>query len=222
MNMSDQSGNSGTPPADPIANLKAANDSLTTQLNNLKAELNRKVSNLETRIPQPVKVQQPEESLEDLIYTNPKKVIETIEERVNRGVDAKLNAQTRHTQVIGDLMYDFPELQDKNSELFKEAVSNYNSLSPEEQNSPSAYKLAVKDAALNLGVRPRSKRSEDDDFMVSGSGSSAGQSRKRSREGDLSDETLAFAQKVGFNIDDPKVVERIKARAQRRNWNKYE
>lgn len=216
--------NKGTSSSDAvIAELRASQKTLTDTLNNMKAELNRKVSNIEARVT-PAKVVAEEEPLEDMIYSNPKKVIETIRAQVNQDTQQTLNARDQHTQVIGDLMYDFPELQDKNSDLFKAAVAGYQAMTPQEQANPMAYKLAVKSAAVDMGVKPRSKRSADDDFSLNGDGGGhSGRDRRgRSRDNELSDETLAFAEKVGFNINDPKVVERIKARAQRKNWNRYE
>lgn len=205
-----------------IAELRASQKTLTDTLNNMKAELNRKVSNIEARVT-PQKPQAEEEPLEDLIYSNPKKVIETIRQQVNQDTQQTLNARDQHTQVIGDLMYDFPELQDKNSDLFKAAVAGYQAMTPQEQQNPMAYKLAVKSAAVDIGVKPRSKRSADDDFSLSGDGSSGNTRRSNRRDSDeLSDASLEFAKRVGFNVDDPKVVERIQARAKRTNWNRYE
>lgn len=232
--MSDQNNASnGTPPqtgnatADSsavIAELKKANETLLSQMNNMKSEFNRKMTNIEQRVTPKVQEIVEEESLEDLVYSNPKKFTEKITQQAQEAANRALNHRQKDAEVISNLIYEYPELQDKNSELFKQAVKVYENMSPEEQNNPLARKLAVKEAAMELEVKPRHKRSQQtDDFSMDGSSAYNSSNRSnRSREKEVSDQTLAFAQAVGMNVNDPKVVEALKIRSQRKNWNRYE
>ena len=69
--------NNGAPTApqvDYVAELKKTTEALTSQINNLKGELNRKVGNIESRFAPPPQEAE-DEPFEELIYSNPKKVI---------------------------------------------------------------------------------------------------------------------------------------------------
>lgn len=226
--MSDPANGNGNPPADNkqgqidySSELKKLTETLTSQITNLKGELNRKVGNLESRFnpPQP---EPKDEPLEDLIYTNPKKVIETIRKQATDAAVGVVADSQRKATEIGNMVYDYPELQDRNSDFFKAAVKVFEGMSSEEQANPMAMKLAVKEAAIDAGLKPRSKRdTSDDDFYMEG-GNGAPRSNRRNREPELQDTTLILAEKMGLNTSDPKVLESLKARSKRTNWNRYE
>jgi hypothetical protein len=171
-----------------------------------------------------------EDDLEDLAYRDPKgyarKVREQATQEATRVVSQQLNQQQQSQAVLNQLVADYPELSDASNELTVKAVEIYKNLSDDEKRSPSAYKIAVRDAAADLGVLPKSKRkstSGDDNFSFGGSSSSSGNAPSRSKSGgDLDQRTLAFAEMVGLNIKDKKVVDRLKQRSQRKSWSKYE
>ena len=110
--------------------------------------------------------------------------------------------------------------------LVAAAVEIYNALSPEDKTSPTAYRLAVKEAASDLGVLPvrKRKQSDDDSYLASSSSSPEGKpsSRRSAKEDEIDTKTIAFAKMVGLNTDDPKVVENLKQRSKRQNWSRYE
>jgi hypothetical protein len=212
-------------------------DTPVDPLVNLKAELNRKVSNTESKLEQFQKTQEAllaklseltapkaapkaekEESLADLVYTDPEKYAAIIEERAEKkilGQISRQQAQMAKTQsVLSELQAEFPELSSQDHELTKKAVEVYNSLPDDEKSSSLAYKVAVKQAALDLGYKPKSKRPVDDEPSF---GPSSG---SRPRRNKLDSATEQLASMFGLNTSDPKVKERL-VKASNREWNKY-
>jgi hypothetical protein len=219
----------GTPPADNggnkpnqvdyAAELKKMTETLTSQITNLKGELNRKVGNIEQRFaPAPIEKEEP---LEDLIYSNPKKVIEALRKEATQAAQGIVNESAQKAQAVNNLVYDYPELQNKDSDLFKAALKVYESMSAEDQNNPMAMKLAVKEAAVDVGIKPRHKRDTQDDFQMSGGGQGTSNNRRR-QDPDVTDTTIILAQKMGLDTSNPKVLESLKSRSARKNWNRYE
>lgn len=223
--MSDDNNNTSK---DPNADLLARTEALAQQNEKLSKQLESVLGAItQAQVPkQPQRVE--EDDLEVLAYKDPKAYAQKVKEQAARHaeelINSRLNAQQQTNNVLAQLTNDYPELSDSNSELTKKAVEIYNSLSPSEKTSPTAYKVAVRDAAAEVGLLPKSKRkasSDGDDFSFGGS--SRGNREAGPKRGEqLSNETLAFAEALGMNIKDKNVVDRLKQRAQRKNWNKYE
>lgn len=172
-----------------------------------------------------------EENLEDLAFKDPRayaaKVTERATQQAQRVVSETLTQQNRSNQILGQLVSDYPELNDANSELTTKAVSIYKQLSEQERSNPLSYKAAVRDAAAELGVLPKSKRStaQEGEFQFSASnprGEQSSQSQSRRKDAELDNRTVAFAKLIGLNTEDKKVQERLKSRQTRKNWNRYE
>jgi hypothetical protein len=172
-----------------------------------------------------------EEDLEDLAFRDPKayakKVTEKAVKQADEIFDRKMQQYQQSNATIAQLANDYPELNQSDADLTKRSIEIYRSLSPQEQSSSLAYKSAVREAAAELGILPKSKRSgsgsRKDDFALSGgSNSGSGNSKQSNSNKDLSESTLAFAEAVGLNINDKKILERIKQRSQRKSWSKYE
>lgn len=169
-----------------------------------------------------------DEDLENLAYKDPKayarKVEERAEARAMQRVDAALSNQSRQQAILSQLGSEYPELNDASSDLTIKAVENFKRMTPEERSAPGAYKIAVRDAAADLGVLPKAKRkvtsSETPEFSSGSTSTQAGSQRSSSKK--LDGNTLVFAKLIGLNTEDPKVVENLKKRAQRTNWKKYE
>jgi hypothetical protein len=134
-------------------------------------------------------------------------------------------AQAKQTQTLSQLVREYPELNDDSNPLTKKAVEIYQSMPEDEKSSPMAYKLAVKEAASELSVKPISKRSqeESDSYSVSGnSGSSYSPANTRKKkEDDIDQKTLEFAKLLGRPVDDPAYREKLK-NLSKRKWSKYE
>lgn len=201
------------------------------ELNSQLASINQALSQLR----QPAGAPTPQVDLAELAYKDPAAFAQAVEDRVNRKVDQTINAVTQRTQlsnqVLNQMVSDYPELSDSSSELTKRATDLYSRLTPQQQADPNYYKVAIRDAAAELGVMVKSKRpvsnNNGDDGSYTGGGSSSSNSasrdnRRRSTEPELSEATLAFAELSGLNTKDPKVIASLKQRATRKKWTKYE
>lgn len=203
--------------------LAAENKKLSEQLAGLVNTLNGALAPKQTANEEP-------DDLDTLFYKDPKAYARKVQDNANRSAEAminsRLNAQAATQQSIAQLTSDYPELADSSSDLTKKAVEVYNSLSAQEKALPSAYKLAVRDAASDLGILPKSKRKSgaQDDFAFGGGGSQSSSGRGEGRGGSskLDNATLAFAEAMGMDIKDKKVIENLGKRAQRKSWNRYE
>lgn len=223
-----------------------ADNAAADPINNVKAEFGRKIGNVEAQMAQLAQTNQqllaqiqqiatskapavPEADIEDLWYKDPRKAKEMIQRETEERIDAKLTQRqqemTRQNATIASLVKDFPELNDENNALTKRAVELYTKMDDYEKKSPTAYKLAVKEAALELDVKPLSKRVQNDTDSYSMGGNSTpseGRPSRGSKRDQVAPETLQFAKLMGLNTDDPKVIESLKSRSQRKNWNRFE
>jgi len=172
--------------------------------------------------------QSEDEELADLAVTNPAQYARIVTDRATtaaaRVSEEMVTAQAKRQEVLTGLMADYPELADPDNELRTRAIKIHGSLSKSDQASPMSYKTAVRDAAAELGLLPASKRKKAEDGEPSFS-SSSGRSMRSQSSGKaktkLSDATLEFAELVGFNIRDEKVVKSIEDRAKRKTWHRY-
>jgi hypothetical protein len=214
---------------------------------NIKAEFGRKIGNLESEVSKLAQTNQQllahiqqmavtnkpaepaKEDIEDLWYKDPRKAAAAIKNEAKREISEEMNrssqAQAKQTQTLSQLVREYPELNDDSNPLTKKAVEIYQSMPEDEKSSPMAYKLAVKEAASELSVKPISKRSqeESDSYSVSGnSGSSYSPANTRKKkEDDIDQKTLEFAKLLGRPVDDPAYREKLK-NLSKRKWSKYE
>lgn len=233
-NSADTGESTGSDNQDPIKNLKSEID---RKLGNTEASIaelhkqNQALIDQISKMAQSATASKPvskesEVSLSDLIYDDPEKAIAIIEQRTEERIRKSLNedkqAQYKTTEVLNKLVSEFPELGDTNTDLYKKAIEIYNSMDAEDKTSPSAYKSAVYAAAVDVGVKPKSKRTSDDsqDFTLGSGGTGSSKSAKKSSK--VENGILESAKLMGLNVDDPKVVERLKSRSERKNWLKYE
>lgn len=203
------------------------------EINNLKAEFNRKMANLEDSNKQlleaikgltPKAPTAPQKKVSDLIFDDTEAAVEEIETRVTKKVaqvlDERESRTARQNQVFAALYNDYPELANQDHELTKKTVEIYNSLSEEDRKTPLAYKMAAREAATELGVKPKSKReAANDDYSFGGS--SSGQPRRTGSSSKEEDADIAaVAEAFGLNMNDPKKKERVLSR-KRSNWTSY-
>jgi len=211
------------------------------RLKNLQAEFSRKTSNLDSKL-EAINQQLQQLSLLGQVNTKtqeaqpagrPDPVLEPeayekyMEQKLESKLNSRLEVQQRQQAEIGSLVSQFPELQDPNSELTKSALQIYNNMNPMDKNNPIAYRTAIQQAALDLGVLPKSKRQQqqqvtNDESDDIGSGNRRQQSPTKSgKNGKLDAATLAFAQALGKDINDPKYRERLEKAASRNTWGKF-
>lgn len=202
---------------------------------NLKAEMNRKFDNITTELTEQRKLNEAllarmsqatakpaerEPDLSELIYSDPKRYTELMEQRAEARIMQRLDTNQRKVNVINQLVNEYPETADAAHPLTKKAVEIYNALPDDEKTSPAAYRAAVSEAAMSLGFKPKSMRPADDEPSM-GTGPTDGRRRRAGKTG-LDPSTAEFARIMGLDVDgDAKLRERLEKRAQR-NWNKYE
>lgn len=176
----------------------------------------------------PTSSNQSEENLEDLAYTNPKlyaaKVAERAKKEALNAVNQTFAEQQKTNTVLTQLAAEYPELADNNSDLTRKAVEIYKSMSDSERSSPIAYKVAVRDAAADLGVLPKGKRSKSstNEPNISSSSVANNLSSKAPTSGKISEQTLEIAALMGLDVSNKDVVKNLEKRSQRKNWGKYE
>jgi hypothetical protein len=211
----------------------------TEVITNLKAEMDRKFQNLQdtrknttellkqqlTRANPPPKVEVPTaKSFKEKFYEDEDaalfEVKETAKKEMRQEFEASQKRTQKQTQILNDLYMDYPEIGDKAHPLTKLAIEKYEAMDEDERANPLSYKVAVNDAARELDVVPAKKRGRSDVDDYSGGGNGGGS--KGGKEKSLPNEMLEFARRVGVDVDDPKVLERLKQRAARTNWLKYD
>ncbi len=205
----------------------------------LKAEMNRKLDGLKSELQQSTNQTQAmmdqylaainaraagsqaapaAKKLADLQYEDPDAYEREIENRAariaNEIVDRKLSSSNATQTVINSLASEYPELKDINSELSQEALKVYQTLPKHLQGTPEGTRMAIREAAALSGVVPVSKRkaSESEEFSVSSGSPSR---RASSKKEDVDDKTLVFAQAIGLNTNDPKILENLKKNTKR-------
>lgn len=231
-----------TPQEDPNQNLKAefnrkienvykANQDLAAQNEQLNAKLDALLNSVSTQ-----QNKANESDMEDLKYTDPDKYIELkmqeVEGRVEKKITQANEVQVKKSQTLTKLASDYPEINDQNSDLYKRAIELAGNYDSKFVDSPEGIQLLVREAATELGILPKGKRAkeeEEGDTDMSefigggGSGSGSGGDRKPKTKGDdLDPKTIVAAKLMGLDTNDPKVIERLKARAKRTRWTKYE
>lgn len=208
----DESAASGS--AEEIKNLKAEfqrkNDNLAAQL---KASNEQMLASIQTMLKPKAAPKEPTEDLETTYYKDPIGAMKKVKEEAKAELRTEFAAANQDLQkkqlTIQQLYKEFPELGNEESELFQSATKKYTDMSKEHGESAATYKLAVAEAALDLGVKPKSKRpkSENDDYNVSGSGNG-----NRQRSGKQSEEldpmVIETAKLMG--VDPEKIKARMK------------
>lgn len=223
-------GDAGANQPDPIQNLKSEFQRKYTNLEETNRQLMAQMQQLMTRQQAPAPKSEPNaKKLQDVWFDNPEEaarmVADGVETKMRRELAQVQQAQAKQQATIGALMKDFPELADNGSKLTTRAVEIYNAMSDEDKSSPVAYRAAVKEAAMELDLKPKSKRTpaSDDSFSLGGDG--AGASRpKPSGKKEVDQRTKLFAEAVGLNLDDPKnkkSLERIQGRHGRKSYESW-
>lgn len=213
------------------------------ELKNLKAEMNRKLENLEKsqkdllaalKSPPPAvkkSVATQEKEMKDIWFEDPDLATKMIQDSTMRRFDERLaaanEAQVKTNSTLQSLYKEYPELSDMENPLTKKSVEVFEKMTAEEKANPVAYRAAVREAADELDIRPKSKRKQSDDgdnFSLSSSSARGGRDENSgggaSRNKRLDPRTVEFAKLLGLDMDDQKTVDRVKARI-RDSWSTY-
>lgn len=229
--MSDeQQGTPSPETSDPIKNMKSEfdrkfgnTDAKLSEMAATNAALLAKLNELTSqRAPSAPAAQ---EELSDVFYKDPARYAQIVADRASAQAEARSSqreAASRKTQgILGQLQAEFPELASADHELTRKAVEIYNALPDDEKASSMSYKLAVQSAAVELGVKPRSKRpaSDQEDLGSSGYSSSGNRSQRKSTKLDPATEELA--RMFGIDTSKAEVKDRL-IKSSGRNWTKYQ
>lgn len=221
-------------------------DESTTQdpIKNVKAEMDRKLQNISDQIRAQneammqqmqamAQAAQPKAStqkvdLSELAYTDPEAYAEQIAQRVSSRVDQNLKQNSAVQSTLQEMMTEYPELNDTKSEMYAKAMSAYSKLSETEKQSPMGYRLAIREAAADVGLVPVSKRrkTDNDDFAFGGNvnGNGEGDSRRDNRkqkEGEIDQLTLEWSRLLGRDPEDKKVKDGLKKANSRKDYKRY-
>jgi hypothetical protein len=197
---------------DPLTNLKSEfsrkQENTDKSLKALQASQEQMLAHLKT-LNSP-KQTQSQEKLSELLYSNPEEYTSRVQQEAERMVEEKLNRrqaeQSRFQTVTNQLYADYPELQDVNHDLTKRANEIFSQLDESEKSSPLALRTAVREAAAEAGLKPKSKRSVDTNESFSTSSTSS--KSTKSSKNELNDATATWAAILG--VDPAKVAERAK------------
>ena len=106
---------------------------------------------------------------------------------------------------MAEITAEYPEVNIRSHPMYKKAIEIFNALPEDERQSVLAYKHAAREAAIELGIKPMSKRTEEEleDYMNVGQGTRVNPRTKRK----VTDpKTLLFAEMVGLDITDEKIL----------------
>jgi hypothetical protein len=212
------------------------------RIKNLQAEFSRKLGNTEAQLAKVAEtnarlLQQIEnlnkpaapapktKPLSDLILDDPdeavKIITKTVKEDVRKEFNERETATQKHNQALTELYTSFPEFADTSHELTKTTLERYGKMSEDEKRDPKALKVAAFESALELGIKPKSKRTDEDSYSLSGG--SFGHPVPRGRKSDkLDPAVLETARMFGLDTSKPETVERLKRRAARTDWKRYQ
>lgn len=210
-----------------------------TLLQNQKAEMQRKFENTNAELNQmkqmllsltakPTPQEEPEEELD---VFEPAKVKKYVEKKVSSAIKSvkdeqnEMNRKAQERQgVIYSMGQEYPEILQPTSEMAQEAIRIIDSLPLHEQESPTAVKAAILEAAMNKGVVPKSKRKasgkDDNEHFQIGKGKPAGDGKKPSDD-EVDSATLEWSQLLGRDVSKKEVKDKLKSYS-KRNWRQYE
>ena len=213
--------------ADPLQNIKAEFQRKTANLDDQTKRLEQQLAEMKTLMARmnaaPAATLTPGKKIEDVWFESPAEAARQIKEQATAEIRAELAAQNavqvKQAQVLNQLVTDFPELGDQSSDLYSKAVEYYNAMPEDERTSPVAYKAAVKEAALDLGIKPKSKRNKGDPAAESFSLGGGSQGNRPAPSSKQDEARVALAKAFGLNVDD-KMKERLAEHSKKgtRNW----
>lgn len=146
-----------------LQNLQQTNEQLTKQNSDLSSKLDTMISRIDAASRPPARTQ---EDWEDLKYTDPDKYLELREEEiVNKAVNASqatIQKQTQVNNTVSEMTREYPELNDENSELTKKALGLAAERKINFQDNPLLIKEIVREAADSLNLAPAKYRTKNE------------------------------------------------------------
>jgi hypothetical protein len=218
-----------TTATDPVRQLKGEmtrkTDKIASQLESMQKSQEQLAALLQQAMAPPPQKQQAKKSddLDNLMYSDNAKYRQILKDQAAEEVITRINTQNesqRATQnTIAELSREYPELADAENELTKKAVAILKSLPAHEQTMTTAYRFAVKQAAEDLAVKPRSKR-DPDEFQGPSYSPSAPRRREQSDK-QILEASSGLAEAMGLDMSNVETQKRLVARS-KRTWSRNE
>lgn len=208
-------------------NVKAEFD---RKFNNIKEQTditNTKIDNLmETIIQQNRKQDLPPAKKEDPIDPDlePGRYVDSklsgLDAKIAQAVTSATSKISERDTLLNSMVNKYPELGDPNSELYKATVKNHENLGEGLHGTSAGYKLAIYDAVEKVGSKK--KESSDVEEFIGGGGGDGGSFRRPPKKSATLDPLIVETAKImGLDVEDKKVMERIKKRSERTSWSKW-
>lgn len=218
------------PQEDPIKNAKAEMD---RKITNLQSENKAQLDQMAAILAEVQKSLQPKaeprKSAKELIFDDPESLLADVEERATRRATEAVTQQYQASQAVqlavSSLQVQYPEFSQDGSEAAILAVAKAAKLPAKLKGTAEGARLAMLEAAQELGLMPQSKRqkSESKNEEPIGSRSSNGAAnRKPASNTKVDDKTRAVAELLGLDFNDPKQVAALEKASTRKSWGKYE
>lgn len=206
--------NQNTPPEDQNTNPPVnGNDKLASQLESV-TELIRQQNEAFAAQFAKLEAQQakPKNEEDDNLY-DPKNLLARSEQIMTR----RLQEEKAKDSMIWELAQEYPEIK-SDAKLRAAVLEAQKSLPESIRDSATGYESAVLKAVSKAGLVPKSKRQTQDpdvSMEVRGNG------ERRQGKQKISQATLATAQLMGRDINDPETLKRLEEASQRINYSKW-
>lgn len=197
---------------------------LTNTLQSMNQSFEQRLAQIQEVILQSQRVSQPAPTPESLDPYQPdysEKLASKIEQRLTSTIEQRERQTLERQTALSELVNDYPELTNPQSDLTKEAAKIASSLDPSLRNSSLGYKYAVREAAAKAGIVPKAKRTAPADEFSLSSANAPTNSNRRKKDDDVSETTLAFAQAMGMDTSNKEVLKKLAERS-KRNFSRPE
>ncbi len=213
----------------------------------VKAEMNRKLSNVEAMQAetkkqldailaqvqasmQPKEEAAPKKPAKDLLFDDPDQFIAQVREQAVREATESVGRQYQASQAmqaaVQGIASQYPEFMQDGSEASRLAVQRANNLPKHLKGTAEGAELVMLKVAQELGLTPVGKRqrqvSEEEPVAGSRSTSAGSGANKGPKKRAIDEKTLALAELLGVDIKDPKRLDGLEKASTRKKWNTYQ
>lgn len=213
--------------------LKNVTDSVNQQIQDSNAQFLAELkTTLTPAATAPVATQEQASTLpEDFYQTTPdefrKAMIDEVKSLVpglvKQGVSQGINEYDTRNLTRSELVRQYPELSNPNSEFSKIILDEYNKLGADQQKDDTHISTLVYRKAAELGLKPSQFRDDTDESFSLGSegGTEVRNRKRRENQGNIDSEMEQWADLVGIDLSDKDQKEKLSRFAKRKNWNKF-
>lgn len=131
-----------------------------------------------------------------------------------------LKADREKALMIHSLSREYPEIS-SDPAMQKAVLAAQAEIPTSIRDTAAGYEMAVLKAVSKAGLVPKSKRQSESNDEFALNGSRGGNRERTGGKKKVSEATLAFAQLLGRDVSDPKVVKGLEEAANRDTYNRY-